>query len=159
MVHGYCIFGGWMIASATDFIFASEDALILALPYPASRWAVTWELGARRTKEILYENRFITAREAMDLGFVNRAYSFEELERETLAYANRVAENDPLQLRDLKLIVNQTLDGMGFTTSVVAAFNGYNGRTRPQTWGNPADGLRAVPYARLVGEAPGRSGL
>jgi enoyl-CoA hydratase len=26
MVHGYCIFGGWMIASAMDFIFAADDA-------------------------------------------------------------------------------------------------------------------------------------
>ncbi len=28
-VHGYCIFGGWMIASACDVIFAAEDALFL----------------------------------------------------------------------------------------------------------------------------------
>ncbi len=28
-VHGYCIFGGWMIASAMDVIFAARSALFL----------------------------------------------------------------------------------------------------------------------------------
>lgn len=39
---------------------------------------------------------------------------------EPLAYAKRVAGNDPILLRDLKLIVDQTLDGVNFTASVRA---------------------------------------
>ncbi|MFT4563339.1 MAG: enoyl-CoA hydratase, partial [Gammaproteobacteria bacterium] len=30
MVHGYCIYGGWMIAASMDVIFASRDAQFLA---------------------------------------------------------------------------------------------------------------------------------
>lgn len=161
MVQGYCIFGGWMIAAAMDFIFASEEALFLALPYPADYWTVSWELGPRKTKEILFENRFITAQEGLDLGLVNRVYPREDLERETLAYAERVAENDPLALRDLKLFVNQTMDGMGFTQSVLAAFHSGAGRSRPAGWrtygslgrqGIDPEAQRS-PYARLVHQA------
>src|SRR5579884_871056 len=49
MVQGYCIFGGWMVASAMDFIFAADDALFLAYPAPADYWSVVWELGPRKT--------------------------------------------------------------------------------------------------------------
>jgi enoyl-CoA hydratase len=161
MVQGYCIFGGWMVASAMDFIFASEEALFLALPYPADYWSVTWELGPRKTKEVLYEHRFMTAPEALEAGLVNRVYPLADLERETLAYAERVAENDPFQLRDLKLFVNQTMDGMGFTQSVLAAFHSGAVRSRPAGWRTYGQiGPRGLdtdtsvnPFARLVARA------
>jgi len=127
MIHGYCIFGGWMLASAMDFAFAADDLKLLAYPAPADYWSVAWELRPRKTLELLYENRFVMAGEALELGFVNRVYPRADLERETLAYAHRVAENDPVMLRALKLHVNQTLDGMGFSQSVTAAFHALRG--------------------------------
>ena len=36
-------------------------------------------------------------------------------------YARRVAQNDPFQLRMIKLAVNQMLDGQGFTPHITAA--------------------------------------
>ena len=33
MVHGYCIFGGWMIAASMDILFAAEDSLFLPTPF------------------------------------------------------------------------------------------------------------------------------
>ncbi len=131
MVQGYCIFGGWMVASAMDIIFAADDAKFLAYPAPADYWSVVWELSPRKTLEILYENRFVMASEALELGFVNRLYPEAELERETLAYAQRVAENDPTMTRNLKLHVLQTLDGMGFSQSVRAAWHGYRNTGAP----------------------------
>ena len=116
MVHGYCIYGGWMIASAMDFIFASEDALFI--PTYGDYFTTSWDVGARKAKEILYENNFMTAEEAMTWGFVNRVYPAAELEKETLIYAGRVAEQDPFTTRTVKFQINQTLDNMGFTTSV-----------------------------------------
>lgn len=116
MVHGYCIYGGWMIASAMDFIFASDDALLI--PTYGDYFTTAWDLGARKAKEILYENRFMTAQEAMTWGFVNRVYTAADLEKETLKYAGRVAENNPFTTRTVKFAINQTLDMMGFTTSV-----------------------------------------
>jgi enoyl-CoA hydratase len=127
MIHGYCIFGGWMLASAMDFAFAADDLKLLAYPAPADYWSVIWELRPRKALELLYENRFVMADEALELGFVNRVYPRADLERETLAYAQRVAENDQAGIRALKLHVNQTLDGMGFSQSVTAAFHALRG--------------------------------
>jgi enoyl-CoA hydratase len=118
MVHGYCIYGGWMVASAMDFIFASDDALFI--PTYGDYFTTTWDIGARKAKEILYENRFMTAGEAMTWGFVNRVYPADRLEKETLAYAARVNETGQFYTRTVKFAINQTLDMMGFTTSVRA---------------------------------------
>ena len=118
MVHGYCVFGGWMIASAMDFIFASEDAMFI--PTYGDYFTTSWDVGTRKAKEILYENSFMTAEEAMTWGFVNRVYAADELEEKTLKYAGRVAEQDPFMTRTVKFHINQTMDNMGFTTSVKA---------------------------------------
>jgi enoyl-CoA hydratase len=116
MVHGYCVYGGWMIAAAMDMVFAADDALFI--PTYGDYFTTHWDVGARKAKEILFENSFLAAREAMQWGFVNRVYPAADLEEETLRYAHRVAENSPASLRTIKFTINQTLDGMGFSTSV-----------------------------------------
>jgi enoyl-CoA hydratase len=123
MVQGYCIFGGWIIASGMDLVFASDDAKFL--PSLFQYFSVPWDLGARKTKEILFEGRFLSAQEAMELGLVSRVVPRAQLEAETMAYAHRVAENDPFQLRMIKLAVNQAQDAQGFTTAIRGAFQNY----------------------------------
>jgi len=116
MVHGYCVYGGWMIASAMDFIFASSDALLI--PVYGDYFTTPWDVGARKAKEILFENSFMSAEQALQWGFVNRVYAPAELEASTLTYAGRVAEKDPFHLRTVKNTINQTVDLMGFSNSV-----------------------------------------
>ena len=118
MVHGYCIYGGWMIASAMDVIFAAEDALFI--PTYGDYFTASWDIGIRKAKEILYENSFMTAQQALERGFVNRIYAPEILEERTLEYAERVALQDPFNTRTIKFQLNQTQDNMGFSTSVRA---------------------------------------
>lgn len=142
MVHGYCIYGGWMIASAMDVIFASDDARFL--PAHNQYFGVPWDLGARKTKELLFQNRFLTAQEALDAGFVNRVYRPGDLERETLAYAAEVAESSPMHNRQVKFSVNNMLDAQGFTTHVTAAFQTYAMNASgmgPATGSLPAEGV------------------
>jgi len=144
MVHGYCIFGGWMIASAMDIIFASEDALFL--PSHFQYFCTPWDVGPRKAKEVLFEHRFMTAWEAYDHGFVNRVFPRERLETETLAYAERVAENwlrDPLRLRTAKFSINHMMDTMGFTAALEAAYQSYS------VWAGLEE--RAVPTPREGG--------
>lgn len=126
MVHGYCIFGGWMIAAAMDVLFAAEDALFL--PTHFQYFSPPWEIGPKKAKEIIFEHRFITAWEACELGFVNRVFPPEKLEQETLAYAERVADNwfrDPFRVRTAKFSINHMQDTMGFTTALEAAYQSY----------------------------------
>jgi len=138
MVHGYCIYGGWMFASSMDVLFASEDALFL--PGHTQYFSPPWELGWKKAKELILEHRFLTAWEAYQYGFVNRVYPKEKLEQETLAYAERVAENwfrSPFHVRMAKFSINHMMDTMGFTAAVEAAYQsfcvmqGLEGRANP----------------------------
>jgi enoyl-CoA hydratase len=122
-VQGYCIFGGVMIASAMDLIFAADDALFL--PTNFQYFTPPWDLGIRKTKEVVFEGRFLTAQQAMAYGLVNRVYPRDQLDAKTMAYAKRVAENDPFQLRMAKLACNQAQDAQGFTEAIKGAYALY----------------------------------
>ena len=88
-------------------------------------FTVPWDIHPRKAKELLFESRFIDAEEACEMGLVNRVCAEDELERETMAYAERVAENDPVVLRMGKLAVNKAQDAMGYSANVEAAFADY----------------------------------
>lgn len=118
-VHGYCVWGGWMLASTMDVLFASANANFL--PGRGQYFTVPWDIGVRQAKDILLENRFIDAREAKTLGFVTRVFPDETLHSETLAYAGRVAENEPFDLWMTKASLNQAQDAQGFTAHIEAA--------------------------------------
>ncbi|MBM4410712.1 MAG: enoyl-CoA hydratase [Chloroflexi bacterium] len=120
-VQGYCIFAGWAIASACDIIFAAEDAMFL--PANFQYFSVPWDLGSRKAKEVLFESRFLSAQEVLDLGFVNRVIPRASLDAEVMAYAARVAENDPFQLWMTKKAINQAEDAQGFTAHIHDGFN------------------------------------
>jgi enoyl-CoA hydratase len=123
MIQGYCIYGGWQIASSMDLIVASEDTQLL--PGFIEYFSVPWDIGVRKTKELLFENRFMDAEEAQRCGFVNRVFPKDRLESETLALAERIAETDPFRTRMVKLSANQAQDAMGFHIAVQAALSNY----------------------------------
>ncbi|MCE2407662.1 MAG: enoyl-CoA hydratase/isomerase family protein [Pseudomonadales bacterium] len=118
-VHGYCIFGGWILASAMDIIYAGQSAMFLASNFQF--FTVPWDLHPRKAKELLYESRFIDAREALDLELVNCVVPDEELQDTVLEYATRIAQNDPFQLRMMKMAVNQMQDTQGYHAHISSA--------------------------------------
>jgi enoyl-CoA hydratase len=123
MVEGYCIYAGWMLAAAMDVVFAAEDAEFLGgfVEYNT----IPWDIGVRRAKELVFESRFIPAAEAAEYGLVNRVYAQADLERETLAWARRVAENAPETLRMAKIQMNKAQDAQGFTNAVEDSLGDY----------------------------------
>jgi enoyl-CoA hydratase len=122
-VQGYCVSGGWMLASQMDIIVAADDALFL--PAFSQYFSAPWEMGARKAKEILFQSRFVEADEALELGMVNRVVPREELEAATLELAGRIAESDPFALRMTKLSINQMEDAMGLRLALESAFSNY----------------------------------
>ena len=118
-VQGFCIFGGWMIASAMDLIVAADDARFL--PSLTQYFSVPWDIGVRKAKEVLFQSRFMDADEAMRSGFVNIVVPRAKLEEETTALARKIAETDRFVLRMLKLAVNHAQDAMGFAATIRSA--------------------------------------
>jgi enoyl-CoA hydratase len=115
-VQGLCIFGGWMFAAAMDLVVASDDAKFL--PSLLQYFSIPWDMPPRKAKEILFQSRFVDADEAARLGFVNLVVPRAELETETMALANRIAESDRFTLRMVKWAVNSAQDAMGFSTAI-----------------------------------------
>ena len=151
MVHGYCIFGGWIFAAAMDIIFASEDALFL--PSHVQYFSIPWDIGPRKAKEVLFEHRFMTAWEAYQHGLVNRVFPREKLEEETLAYAQRVADNwvgDPIRLRTIKFSINHMMDAMGFTAELEAAYQSYFIVTEMRDSSRPRDDKGGIAQTRTA---------
>src|SRR5476649_2635193 len=123
MVEGYCIYAGWMLAAAMDVVFAADSAEFLGgfVEYNT----IPWDIGVRRAKELVFESRFISADEAARHGLVNRVLPLADLERETVAYARRVAENSPEALRMAKIQMNKAQDAQGFTNAVEDSLGDY----------------------------------
>lgn len=121
VVQGACIYAGWMLASAMDVIFAADDAQFL--PTNFAYFAVPWDIGARRAKYLMFDNRFLSAHEALEWGFVQEVHPPAELEDAAMAYASRVAQQDPFQLRMMKHSIHQMQEIQGFTPHMLSSFS------------------------------------
>ncbi|HZU73400.1 MAG TPA: enoyl-CoA hydratase-related protein [Acidimicrobiales bacterium] len=122
-VHGWCIFGGWLVASAMDLIVAADDARFLTalLQY----FPLPFDVGPRKAKELLFDGHEISAAEALELGFVNKVVPRDRLEEETDAMARRIAGQSAFYLRMAKQAINQAQDAMGFRAAVTGAHAHY----------------------------------
>ena len=112
-----------MIASCMDLIVAADDAQFL--PAHLQLFTAPWDLGVRKAKQILYENRFIPAAEALELGLVCEVVPKAQLMESAIAQAQRIASNDALTLRMLKQSINAAEDAMGYRNSVQNAHSNY----------------------------------
>jgi enoyl-CoA hydratase len=157
MVEGYCIFAGWMMAACVDLVFAARNALFL--PAMLEYFSLPYDVGVRKAKELMFESRFLTAEEAMQLGFVNRVYDSDDLERETTGYALRVAENNPVVVRLSKAAANRAQDMMGYSAFLDAGLSDYlvmmANRGEARTRGGRRLGGVELALRGLRGERPG----
>jgi enoyl-CoA hydratase len=160
MVEGFCIFAGWMLAAAMDVVFAASDAKFLGgfVEYNS----IPWDVGARRAKELCFESRFITADESAAFGLVNRVIDPAALEAETYAYAARVAQNDSLILRMVKINMNKAQDAQGFRGAVEDSLGDYVAMMNYPGFVDRASGERrlgpvALAAQGLRGERPGQA--
>lgn len=122
-VQGYCIFGGFLIASCMDIIIAADSAKFL--PSHLQLHTAPWDMGVREAKRILFENRFIPAAEAKDLGLVSTVVPDADLEAAVMAQAEKWAANDLLTLRMLKQSINFAQDAMGYRLALHGAHSNY----------------------------------
>jgi enoyl-CoA hydratase len=122
-VHGYALAGGCELAMMADLVVAAEDA---QLGHPGlrglgtSRTGVIWPLviGMRKAKELYYTGDSISGREAERIGMINYAWPKEELEENTIALADRLANATADHLAILKLNMNRFYENMGIYSSV-----------------------------------------
>ena len=127
-VQGRCIAGGLLLCWPCDLIVASEDALFSDPVVTMGIGGVeyhghTWELGARKAKEILFTGRPLTAEEAEKVGMVNRVVARADLDSASRELAAQIAQMPPFGLRQAKRAVNQTQDVQGFYAAIQSVFD------------------------------------
>jgi enoyl-CoA hydratase len=118
MVQGACIAGGLMLAWVCDLIVASDDAWfrdpVVRMGIPGVEYfAHVHELNPRIAKEFLLLGNPMPAARAYQMGMLNRVVPREQLEPETLAMAEQVAQMPRLGLQLAKQAVNNAEDLMG----------------------------------------------
>ena len=154
-VQGKAIAGGLMLVWVCDLVVAAEDATF-ADPVVAfgvngvEYFAHPWELGARRAKEMLFTGEPVTAREAQQLGMVNRVAPAADLEAETLRLAATIAGKPTFALKLAKESVNQAQEAQGMWTAMRAAF-GLHGLAHAHNqlqFGQPMDPTGLDPKYR-----------
>ena len=135
-VQGKCIAAGLMLCWPCDLIIAADNAefsdpvLYMGIN-GVELHAHTWEFGARKAKELLFTGSSITAKEAEQLGMVNKVVPLDDLVPATMEMARRIAQVDAFALRMAKRAVNHTLDVQGYSTAIDSCFDMHHfGHTR-----------------------------
>lgn len=127
-VHGKVYAAGLMLMWACDLIVAAEGTTfadvvgqrlgMCGIEY----FAHPWELGPRRTKELMLTGDAIDADEAHRIGMVSKIFPEEQLAEQTLVFARRIARLPSVTSLLIKESVNQTVDNMGFFNALNACF-------------------------------------
>ncbi|MDT8340920.1 MAG: 1,4-dihydroxy-2-naphthoyl-CoA synthase [Longimicrobiales bacterium] len=118
LVAGYAIGGGHVLHVICDLTLAADNAVFgqtgpkvgsfdggFGASYLASH------IGQKKAREIWYLCRQYDAREALDMGLVNRVVPVEQLEDEGWAWAQEILDKSPLAIRLLKSSFNAAVDG------------------------------------------------
>jgi len=126
-VQGKCIAGGLMLAWPCDLIVAADDAMFMDNTVSmgvggAEFFAHPWEVGIRKAKEMLFTADWLSAAEAQRLGMVNHVVPPAELERFTLALAERIAQKPLFALKLAKEAVNAAQDAQGRVSAMQTSF-------------------------------------
>ena len=114
MIYGYCLGGGLGMALNADMRFASTDsqfsvpAALRGIAYAPSGLKQLVDLvGPSAAKDIMFSARRLKSDEALRIGLINRVVDAEELEANTIAYAEVLAANAPMSMRASKYFINQ----------------------------------------------------
>ena len=111
MVNGYAIGGGHVLHLVCDLTIASENAIFGQTGPGFGSSYLARIVGQKKAREIWFLCRQYTAREAEEMGMVNKVVPLSLLEDECVAWAETMMERSPLALRMIKAGLNAELDG------------------------------------------------
>lgn len=118
LVAGYAIGGGHVLHVVCDLTIAADNAIFGQTGpkvgsfdggFGASYLARL--VGQKKAREIWYLCRQYDAREAVEMGLVNKVVPVDQLENEGVQWAKEILEHSPLSIRLLKSAFNAELDG------------------------------------------------
>jgi len=99
LLHGYCLGAGLELSLACDIRLASEDLKIgdhrakrAICVVCGSSWLLPRIVGFGRATEIIMTGRHLDAKEALDIGLVNKVYPVSEFTTKSRLYIKNLAD-------------------------------------------------------------------
>jgi enoyl-CoA hydratase/carnithine racemase len=116
-VNGAATGLGCDFALCCDFVLASESATFAMtyilrglIPDGGGMYFLPRRVGLARAKELIYSGRTVSAREAFELGMVDRMAPPDTLMQDAVAWATSVSQGSPAALALAKSIMNNTFE-------------------------------------------------
>ena len=113
MVNGWCMGGGHELALWCDLVIASENAVlgqtgarVAACPTVGATQYLPRIIGERLAREMIFCARRFTAKEAVQIGLINKCVAQKDLLRETLVWCETIKNHSPQTLRMTKKSLN-----------------------------------------------------
>jgi enoyl-CoA hydratase len=117
-IQGFALGGGCEIAMACDLRIAGEssklgqpEAGLGILAAAGGTYRLPRLVGAAKAKELLFTSSVLTAREALEIGLINKVVPDGTVMDEAKAMAKKILEQSPLAVRIAKLAVNAWTKG------------------------------------------------
>ena len=128
-VNGYAIGGGNVLVTICDMAIASKNAIFgQAGPKVGSFDAgfgaayLSRLVGEKKAREIWFLCRQYNAREALEMGLVNKVVPLDELQEEAEAWCKEIRNMSPTAIKFLKYAFNADTDHMyGFENMAMSA--------------------------------------
>lgn len=118
MVNGYSIGGGNVLNVVCDLSIASENARFGQTGPKVGSFDAGFGssylarcVGQKKAREIWFLCRQYTAREALEMGMINKVVPPERLEDEAVEWAETILKRSPFAIRMIKRALNAELDG------------------------------------------------
>lgn len=122
-VQGDCLSGAGELLGVCDLAIVSERARFghpagrdLGIPPSIMFWPML--IGYRKTKELLYTSKLISAEEAAAIGLVNEVVPHSDLDNRVATLAGHIARAPSDNLSILKEVSNTWFENMGMEPSV-----------------------------------------
>lgn len=115
MIGGHCLGGGLELALACDLRFGGAgeykvglpEVTLGILPGNGGTQRLPRLIGKSKALDLMIAGRTLTPHEAQALGILDRLFSMHDLEGETQAYAELLAQGPTVAIGSIKLAVNQ----------------------------------------------------
>lgn len=118
LVAGYAIGGGHVLHVVSDLTIAADNAIFGQTGPKVGSFDggfgssyLARIVGQKKAREIWYLCRQYNAKEALEMGLVNKVVPVEKLEDEGIIWANEILQHSPMAIRVLKSAFNAELDG------------------------------------------------
>ena len=157
-VNGFAIGGGNVLATLCDLTIAAETAQFGQVGPKVGSFDAGWgtaflarHVGDKRAREIWFLNERYTAREAMEMGLVNKVVPMAELDAAVNDWTEKLGQRSPTALAFLKRSFNADSDAIrGISNMALHAVKLYYATPESQEGVNAFNEKRAPDFHKFV---------